>query len=264
MNFYKRYIGDYQRDTGHLSILEHGAYGLLLDAFYARNGQLPVEKRLLHRLLRATTREERKAVDSVLAEFWTLEDGNWLNRRALSEILKAKSQADTNRRIATERETKRTTKRDTNRSTKSEPIHSHSQIPEPEKSKQPPKPPARKLADVPEGFSHWYNAYPQKVGKLAAIKAWKKIKPSKTLAVQMAEAIRNQVEQHHFQNGRGEDFVPNPSTWLNQGRWEDEISPPPETTEHRKERELDEHQAKRRERWAAEAEEESHDRRPVL
>ena len=35
MIFYKRYLGDYQRDTGHLSMLEHGAYTLLLDAFYA-------------------------------------------------------------------------------------------------------------------------------------------------------------------------------------------------------------------------------------
>ena len=46
-------------------------------------------------------------------------------------------------------------------------------------TKQPPKPPARKLADVPEGFSDWYGAYPRKHGKLAAVKAWKKIKPSR-------------------------------------------------------------------------------------
>ena len=94
-------------------------------------------------------------------------------------------------------------------------------------TKQPPKPPARKLADVPEGFSNWYDAYPRKHGKLAAVKAWKKIRPSSHLAVQMAEAIRNQTAQHHFQNGQGEDFVPNPATWLNQGRWDDEITGPP-------------------------------------
>ena len=47
------------------------------------------------------------------------------------------------------------------------------------------------------------------------------------LAAQMTDAIRNQTAQHHFQNGQGEDFVPNPSTWLNQGRWEDEITGPP-------------------------------------
>ena len=80
---------------------------------------------------------------------------------------------------------------------------------------------------MPEGFAHWYDAYPRKHGKLAAVKAWKKIKPSKALIAHMATAIRNQVAQDHFQNGRGEDFIPNPSTWLNQGRWDDEITGPP-------------------------------------
>ena len=103
-------------------------------------------------------------------------------------------------------------------------------------SKQPPKPPARKLADVPEGFSNWYDSYPRKHGKLAAVKAWRKIKPSKQLAVQMAEAIRTQVSQHHFQNGRGEDYIPNPATWLNQGRWDDEIA---ESPQDRKDREFE-------------------------
>ena len=98
------------------------------------------------------------------------------------------------------------------------------------------KPPARKLADVPKGFSHWYDSYPRKHGKLAAVKAWKKINPSNVLAAQMAIAIRNQVAQHHFQNGRGEDFIPNPSTWLNQGRWDDEIAESPQA---RKDREFE-------------------------
>ena len=35
MNWYKRYIGDYQRDTGHLSMVEHGSYTLMLDTYYA-------------------------------------------------------------------------------------------------------------------------------------------------------------------------------------------------------------------------------------
>ena len=134
MNFYKRYIGDYARDTGHLSMLEHGAYTLLLDAFYGTKRPLPGNKLALYRLVRANTKRERDATDSVLAQFWTLQDGNWLNRRALSEIDKATSQAETNQRIATERETNRSTNRDTNRgtnrSTNSQPNHSHSQKPE--------------------------------------------------------------------------------------------------------------------------------------
>ena len=136
MNFYKRYIGDYARDTGHLSMLEHGAYTLLLDAFYGTKRALPGNKLTLYRLVRATTKRERDAVDSVLAEFWSLEGGKWLNRRALREIEKASAQAETNRKIATERETNRATNRITKpvetvpRTVEPNHSHSHSQIPD--------------------------------------------------------------------------------------------------------------------------------------
>jgi hypothetical protein len=31
MKFYQRHLGDYARDTAHLSLLEHGVYSVLLD-----------------------------------------------------------------------------------------------------------------------------------------------------------------------------------------------------------------------------------------
>jgi hypothetical protein len=53
MNFYKHFIGDYARDTGDLSLLEHGAYRLMLDHFYGTSRPLPENKKALYRLLRA-------------------------------------------------------------------------------------------------------------------------------------------------------------------------------------------------------------------
>ena len=100
---------------------------------------------------------------------------------------------------------------------------------EQETSKEPPKPPARSrsLKVSPIGFEEFWRSYPRKVGKQAALRAWKKINPGQATADIIIEAIRNQTAQHHFQNGKGEDFIPNPATWLNQGRWDDEIAPPP-------------------------------------
>lgn len=86
MIFYKHFIGDYQRDTGHLSILEHGAYRLLMDAFYATEKPLPSDERRLFRLLSATEPEEHQAVRTVLAEFWQRSDDGWVNARAEREI----------------------------------------------------------------------------------------------------------------------------------------------------------------------------------
>lgn len=104
MNFYKHYIGDYQRDTGHLSLAEHGAYRLMLDAFYATGKPLPSNKKALYRLLRAATGVERKAIDVVAAQFWEMTSAGLINRRAALEIEKAAKQAEINRQIAVERE----------------------------------------------------------------------------------------------------------------------------------------------------------------
>lgn len=128
MNFFKLYIGDYQRDTAHLSVTEHGAFLLMLQTYYATEKPLPTGK-ALHRMLRAQDKAERDAIDSVVGQFWTVTDAGLVNERADQEIAKANAQADTNARIAREREAKRKAARDkdeqsTNRATNGSPNHS--------------------------------------------------------------------------------------------------------------------------------------------
>lgn len=90
MNYYRRYIGDYQRDTGHLSVTEHGAYTLLLDAYYATGGKLPLPLPELNRLCRAETKIEKDSVMRVAEEFFPANgDGTRHNQRADYELLKA-------------------------------------------------------------------------------------------------------------------------------------------------------------------------------
>ena len=137
MNFFKLYIGDYQRDTAHLSLLEHGVYLLMLQHYYATEKPLPVGK-ALHRMLRATEKAEREAIDSVVEQFWVETDDGLVNERADVEIMKASTQADTNRRIAVEREEKRRAAREqhersTNRVTNAQP----SQTPDTRHQKNP-------------------------------------------------------------------------------------------------------------------------------
>lgn len=90
MNFYPRYIGDYQRDTSRLSIMEHGAYALLLDDYYGQERPLPADLSELYRICRATTTKEREAVQSVARQFFPIDgDGLRHNGRADEEIQKA-------------------------------------------------------------------------------------------------------------------------------------------------------------------------------
>jgi uncharacterized protein YdaU (DUF1376 family) len=87
MNYYPRYPGDYMRDTGHLSLVEHGAYTVLLDHYYAKAGPLPASLEALVRLCRAMTDQEQAAVKTVTEEFFPLSnDGLRHNARADAEI----------------------------------------------------------------------------------------------------------------------------------------------------------------------------------
>ena len=76
---------------------------------------------------------------------------------------------------------------------------------------------------IEELFLIFWKAYPKKVGKQDALKAFKKVNPSRELTEQMVSVIKEaeKTEQWTKENGR---YIPNPSTWLNQGRWEDDIS----------------------------------------
>ena len=74
-------------------------------------------------------------------------------------------------------------------------------------------------------FAEFWTAYPKKVGKKAAQKAWEKAKPDAELfeKIMQAVATAKTSEQWLREGGR---FIPNPSTWINQGRWDDEPLPP--------------------------------------
>ena len=139
MIYYKHFIGDFQRDTGHLSLTERGAYRALLDSYYATERPLPSDMTQLCRMVGAVSKADREAVKRVLGEFWNQSEQGWTNYRADKEIAKSEEQRETNRRIAEAREAKRrearnaddlstagSTNRATTRSTKTALNHSHS------------------------------------------------------------------------------------------------------------------------------------------
>ena len=84
MNFYKRHVGDYLRDTAHLSLLEHGIYTRLLDVYYTRECAIPEDQAA--RLIGARSKDEREAVERVLEEFFTLQSHGWVQSRCEREI----------------------------------------------------------------------------------------------------------------------------------------------------------------------------------
>ena len=105
MHYYKRNIGDYQKKAGRLSILEHGAYTLLIDACYDRE-RFPSKDEAIDWCW-ARSPDECAAVEFVLSKFFELVDGKYVQSRIQEEIDRYHANADTNSRIAKEREAKR-------------------------------------------------------------------------------------------------------------------------------------------------------------
>lgn len=72
-----------------------------------------------------------------------------------------------------------------------------------------------------DGFEEFWKIYPKKTGKQAALKSWSKLKPDKELTQRIIKAVEYQKTWEQW-NRDGGQYIPNPSTWLNQGRWDDE------------------------------------------
>lgn len=69
-------------------------------------------------------------------------------------------------------------------------------------------------------FEKLWQAYPKKIGKGAAEKAFKKYKPDDGLLERMLSALSAQKRSEQWSKDGGK-FIPYPATWLNQRRWED-------------------------------------------
>lgn len=109
MHYFKRNIGEYHKKAGKLSMLEHGAYTLLMDACYDREKFPTLEEAI--DWCWARTADEIAAVEFVLRKFFTLEDGVYVQNRIREEIDQYHSNALINKEIALKREEARRQKK---------------------------------------------------------------------------------------------------------------------------------------------------------
>lgn len=79
--------------------------------------------------------------------------------------------------------------------------------------------------DQPDGFDSFWSAYPKKVGKPAALKAFRSARINGHLPEVLAD-IEDKAGSEAWTKAGGQ-FVPNPATYLNQRRWEDQIDAGP-------------------------------------
>jgi uncharacterized protein YdaU (DUF1376 family) len=199
MHYYQFHIGDYATHTRHLTPIEDIAYRRLLDIYYLH--ERPLSDCLTTVARQINMRDYESEVDLVLTEFFDHIDGGYINRRADKEIehYKAKvEQASRAGRASAERRTN-------GRSTDVQPTNNH-------------KPITINHISIDQ-FETFWKIYPKKVSKENAKKAWLKIKPNDDLIVKITKAVNDQKLSE-----REQQFIPHAATWLNNKRWEDEVT----------------------------------------
>ena len=77
-----------------------------------------------------------------------------------------------------------------------------------------------------DGFEEFWRHYPRKEAKIAARKAWARLAFSSAEIPSLLEAMRTWIEiASRSRQWSDPSWIPHPSTWLNQRRWEGD--PPP-------------------------------------
>ena len=105
-----------------------------------------------------------------------------------------------------------------------------------EKKAKPEKPrtkqPESSKAGQESSFESFWNLYPVKKAKKKCQEIWKR-KKLNAIVDDILENLQNQIDNDaHFKEG----FIPNPSTYLTQERWEDEITKP--KTDYKREEQI--------------------------
>ena len=216
MNYYPFHCGDYIRDTAHLEPMEDLAYRRLLDLYYLSEAPIPLETQQVSRRLRLGS----DVVEMVLNEFFIRTENGYTHKRCDAEIANYRHRQDKSRQNGKLGGRPKKTQQvilanpDLTQSkpneTQTKANHNHNQN------------------NTSIGFMEFWKAYPKKVGKGAAEKSWSKAKPD--LQAILA-ALAWQAKQEAWTKDGGQ-FIPNPSTYLNQRRWEDE-RPATTTAQHR-------------------------------
>lgn len=233
MNYYQHHIGDYRRDTAHLTLLEHGIYRQLLDQYYLNERPVCIDDTWLMRSLCARTAEEIQAVKNVLADFFKLTDAGYLHKRCDVEIeafhdkskvasesakarwekqrAGAKKDADAMRRQCEGNANAIPTQCEGNAN------HQPSTINQ-EPRTRTSKPLASPSDDMPENFEEVWTAYPKRPGasKTDSLKAWKaRIKAGATAREILDGVLRYAA---YVAASRTEDrFIKQPQTFLGPG-----------------------------------------------
>lgn len=233
MNFFPFHPGDYMLRTAHLDPIEDLAYRRLIDLYYVNEEPLQGNPEEISRVIRL--RKNGEQVAAVLQEFFVENTpGVWSHSHCDEVIeqyrLKAKQAVENGKRGGRPKKTENEPNpnpEETQGFDSANPEETGSQANQEPITNNQNQEDQKTPAPAPEGdlFPKFWKLYPNKKGKTAAEKAWKKHKVTDDLFTLITQGLARQCTSPGWTKDGGQ-FIPHPATWLNGKRWEDEVSTP--------------------------------------
>ena len=103
MHHYQFNIGDYKKDTAHLSLLEHGIYRMLIDSYYTNEGPLEADDAKLMRTHCVRSADEQQAYQNVINDFFEVVNGAYKHEGCDKVLAKIYEKSDKARESAAKR-----------------------------------------------------------------------------------------------------------------------------------------------------------------
>ena len=209
MIWYKFHIGDYLTHTVHLSDAEDLAYRRLLDLYYMSEKKIPLDTESVARKIRL----DLDITESVLGEFFERTETGYFNIRCDEEIARYNKQVENNRQLGkrggrpkkTESKSKSNPKRTLTETETEKEINTISSV-----------------SPTVSRFDEFWNNWPvskRKVAKTACKAKWER-QALDPLADKINAVVTRLKASEQWVSG----FEPSPLTFINQKRWEDDLT----------------------------------------
>ncbi len=244
---YQYYAADFEMDTADWTVDEVGIYQRLLNYEWV-NGALPDDLSKLARIVRISLQKMKSKWPILEHKFSKNGEGKLVNRRMEEErenqlIWREKSRlggikSGMSKRRVVQRVVEPNGKPNANQKAT---LQSSSSINKEKYIKERNE----------ESFRKFYGAYPKKIAKQNAVKAFNKLNPDERLLEKILSAITQAKKSEDWLKDDGK-YIPHPATWLNGKRWEDEIELS-ESCKSSKETEFDKRDKRSMEEKAADA-----------
>lgn len=217
MHYYQHNVGDYRKDTAHLTLLEHGIYRQLLDTYYLTEKPLTANLDHIMRTHSVRTADESQALKNVLDDFFELSQNGYIHSRCEAELYKIRDKSDKAKQAANARWSTNKCKRNADAYQTQCDSNANGMLPNTQY-------PIEKNAHfdenaIPDSFTNFWKDYPKKADKKKAEKAWSRLsKKEKLEAHDMLSSFIDSLPEY-----QRKDFNLHATTYLNNKRWLDVI-----------------------------------------